>query len=97
MKFEDYLDFLENDLGCKLFDYQKELLRKTYEDKRLYYCTNRYSDTHWLYNIMRKLKEEMNRDSGGWLPWTYKPDGYSTAVVMCDENWGEDIEWEKET
>lgn len=93
--FEDYLNFLENDLGYKFFDSQKALLCQVYEGKHLYYCGNRHCYTHWLYDTMRKLKEEMDRDNGV-LPWTYKPDGYSANVVTCDENWGENIEWEKE-
>ena len=93
--FEDYLDFLENDLCYKFFDFQKALLREVYEGKRLYYCGNRYVDTHWLYDVMRKLKEERDRDNG-LLPWTYKTDGYSSAAIVYDENWGENIEWEKE-
>ena len=94
--FEDYLDFLERDLGYQFFDYQKALLRQVYEGKNLYYCGNRYVGTHWLYDTMRKLKEEMDRDEGNLPPWTYKLDGYSTTVVTCDENWGENIEWKKE-
>ena len=94
--FEDYLDFLENDIGYKFFDYQNVLLREVYEGKHLYYCGNRYTNTHWLYDAMQKLKEEIDRDNGNLLPWTYKLDGYSTTVVMCDENWGENIEWKKE-
>lgn len=83
--FEDYLDFLENDLGYKLFDYQKALLREVYEGKRLYYCGNRYADTHWLYDAMIRFKEEMNRDNEAYLPWFYKPDGYTTSVAIYDE------------
>lgn len=94
--FEDYLSFLENDLGYQFFDFQKALLREVYEGKRYYYCANRYTDTHWLYDVMRKLKEEMDRDNESLLPWTYKLDGYSATVVTCDENWRENIEWEKE-
>ena len=82
--FEEYLDFLENDLGYQFFDCQKALMRQVYEGKHYYYCCNRYSDTHWLYEAMRKFKEEMNRDSGI-LPWLYKLDGYATDVVIYDE------------
>ena len=94
--FEDYLDFLENDLGYQFFDFQRALLRQVYEDKHLYYYGNRYIGTHLLYDAMQKFKEEMDRDEGNLLPCTYKLDGYSTTIVTCDENWGENIEWEKE-
>ena len=93
--FEDYLSFLENDLGYQFFEFQKALMREVYEDKHLYYCVNRYHGKHWLYDAMRKLKEEMDRDDG-LFPHQYKLDDYSTTVVTCDENWGENIEWEKE-
>lgn len=93
--FEDYLDFLENDLGYKFFEYQKALMRQVYEGKRVYYCANRYCNTHWLYDAMRRLKEEMDRDNGI-LPWFYKLDGYTTDIVVYDEGWGKNIEWEKE-
>ena len=94
--FEDYLDFLENDLGYQFFDSQKALLREVYEGKQLYYCSNRYTDTHWLYDVMRRFKEEMDRDEGNLLPWAYKLDGYTTTVMTYDENWGENIIWAKE-
>lgn len=94
--FEEYIAFLENDLGYQFFESQKALMRQVYEGKHVYYCANRYCNTHWLYEAMRRLKEEMDRDNGNLLPWTYKPDSYSTTVVTCDENWGENIEWEKE-
>lgn len=93
--FEDYLSFLENDLGYQFFDYQKTLLREIYEGKRYFYCTNRYADTHWLYDVMRRFKEEMDRGEGGLLPWMYKLDGYSTDIVVYDEDL-KNIEWEKE-
>lgn len=82
--FEDYLAFLENDLGYQFFESQKALMRQVYEGKRYYYCGTRYSDHHWLYEVMRMLKEKMNRDSGI-LPWLYKLDGYTTDVVVYDE------------
>lgn len=86
--FEDYLDFLEKDLGYQFFEFQKALMRQVYEGKRVYYCANRYCNTHWLYDATRRLKEEMDRDNGI-LPWFYKLDGYTTDTVIYDE-------WEKE-
>ena len=93
--FEDYLSFLENNLGYQLFKSQKSLLREVYEGKRYYYCANRYTDTHWLYDVMRRLKEEMDRDESNLLPWVYKLDGYSTDIVLYDEDF-KNTEWEKE-
>ena len=93
--FEDYLAFLENDLGYKFFDSQKALMRQVYEGKRVYYCANRYYNTHWLYDAMRRLKEEMDRDNGNLLPWRYTLDGYSTDIVVYDEDFKK-IEWKKE-
>ena len=81
--FEDYLDFLENDLGYQFFDYQKALMRKAYEGKH-YYCGTRWGDSLWIYEGMCRLKEEMERDNG-YLHWLYKPDGYTTDVVIYDE------------
>lgn len=86
--FEDYIAFLEKDLGYQFFESQKALMRQVYEGKHVYYCANRYCNTHWLYDAMRMLKEEMDRDDGI-LPWFYKLDGYTTDTVIYDE-------WEKE-
>lgn len=82
--FEHYLAFLENDLGYQFFEYQKALMRQVYEGKRCYYCCNRYSDNHWIYEGICRLKEEMERDDG-YLHWLYKPDGYTTDIVIYDE------------
>ena len=82
--FEEYLAFLENDLGYQFFDFQKALRRQVYEGKHVYYCANRYCNTHWLYDAMRRLKEEIDRDNGI-LPWLYRPDGHTTEVVIYDE------------
>lgn len=86
--FEEYIAFLENDLGYQFFESQKALMRQVYEGKRVYHCANRYCNTHWLYDAMRRLKEEMDRDNGI-LPWFYKLDGYTMDTVIYDE-------WEKE-
>ena len=40
---------------------------------------------HWCYEALRLLSEEMERDNG-YLPWFYKPDGYTTDVVIYDES-----------
>ena len=83
--FEDCLSFIENDLGYKLFDSQKALLRQVYEGKHLYYSVNRYYNTHWLYEAMRRLKEEMDRDNGCLPARLYELDGYATDTVIYDE------------
>ena len=94
--FEAYLAFIENELGCKLLDWQKTILRNEYEGKHYCYNFGRISGKYVLYQAARMLKEEIDRD-GGCLPARlYELDGYSTTVVMCDENWGENIAWEKE-
>jgi hypothetical protein len=86
--FEDYLAFIEHELGCKLFDWQKIVLRNEYEGK--HYCRHfgRISGKYAMYRAAEILKEEMDRDNGI-LPWFYKLDGYTTDVVIYDE-------WEKE-
>ena len=42
------------------------------------------------------LKEEMDRDAGNLPPRLHELEDYSVTVMTCDENWGENIEWEKE-
>lgn len=83
--FEEYLAFLENDLGYQFFEYQKALMRQVYEGKQVYYCGNRYCNTHWLYDAMRKLKEEMARDNGCLPTRLYELDGYTADAVIYDE------------
>jgi hypothetical protein len=82
--FEDYLGFIETQLSTELWDWQKTILRECYDKPKLYYCCNRWSDMHWCYEALRLLSEEMERDNG-YLPWLYKPDGYTTEVVIYDE------------
>lgn len=92
--FEDYLDFIENELGFKPLYWQEMVLRAIYDGKYHVVSCVRNGKTI-IDKAAQLLKEEMDRDNGSLLPWTYKPDGYSTTVVTCDENWGENIEWEK--
>ena len=92
--FEAYLAFIENKLGCKLLDWQKTVLRAVYDDKYPI-VQGRLSGKFVAYRAAEMLKEEMDRDNG-LLPWAYELDGYSTTVVTCDENWRENIKWEKE-
>ena len=92
--FEYYLAFIENELGFKLFDWQKTLLREIYDGK---YPTvqGRLWGKFAVYRAAEMLKAEMDRDNGI-LPWLYKPDGYTTDIVIYDEGWVKNIEWEKE-
>lgn len=34
--FEEYMDYLENELGIKMLDFQKEIMRRCYEQKKIY-------------------------------------------------------------
>lgn len=82
--FEEYLGFIETQMSIELLEWQKTILRESYEKPKRYYCINRWSDTHWCYEALRLLGEEMERDNGC-LPWLYKPDGYTTDIVIYDE------------
>ena len=81
--FEDYLVFIENKLGIKLLCWQKMALRAIYDGYYPYISGVRCGKV-----IMKRaaemLKEEMDRDNGI-LPWLYKPDGYTTDIVIYDE------------
>lgn len=93
--FEDYLDFLENELGCELLDWQKTVLREIYDGK--YPIVQGWLNGKFAaYRAAEMLYEEMNRDAGNLPPRLYELDGYSTTVVTCDESCGGNIEWEKE-
>ena len=93
--FEHYLAFIEHELGCKLLDWQKMALEAIYKG----YCPY-ISGVRGGKVIMERaeemLKEEMDRDTGSIPPHLYELDGYTINVVTCDENWGQNIEWEKE-
>lgn len=93
--FEDYLAFIENELGCKLLDWQKTVIREIYDGKYPI-VQGRLNGKFAAYRAAEMLYEEMNRDAGNLPPRLYELDGYSTTVVTCDENWGENIIWEKE-
>ena len=93
--FEDYLHFLENDLGIKFLYWQEMVLRAIYDGKYPIVSCVRNGKTI-IDKAAKLLKEEMDRDTGNLPPRLYKLDGYAVNVVTCDENWGENIEWEKE-
>jgi hypothetical protein len=92
--FENYLAFIEYELDCKLLGWQKTVLRAIYDGKYPI-VQGRLCGKLAVYRAAEMLKEEMNRDNGI-LPWLYKPDGYTTDIVVYDEGWAKNIEWEKE-
>ncbi len=93
--FETYLSFIENELGVQLLCWQKTALRAIYDG---YYphISNIRNGKVMMYQATKLLSEEMNRDVGILPPRLYEIDGYTVDVVTYDENWGENIEWEKE-
>ena len=94
--FEAYLTLIESTLEVRLFDWQKEILRAIYDDKHLYWYPGRISGVTQFYRAVEILYEEINRDRGNLPSNLYELDGYTTTVATCDENWGENIIWEKE-
>lgn len=93
--FEDYLAFIENDLGCKLLDWQKTILHEIYDGKHPV-VYRRLSGKFVALRAAALLKEEMERDTGNFLTCLYKLDDYTADVPMCDEDWESNIELEKE-
>lgn len=93
--FETYLAFVENELGCKLFDWQKIALREIYDGKYPI-VQGRLCGKFVAHRAARLLKEEMERDNGNLQPRLYELDGYTADVLTCDEGWRENIEWDKE-
>ena len=93
--FETYLTFIENELGVKLLYWQEMVLRAIYDGKYPIVSCVRNGKTI-IDKAAQRLKEEIDRDAGILPHRLYELDGYSTTVVTCDENWGENIEWEKE-
>ena len=83
--FEHYLAFIENEFGCKLFDWQKTLLREIYDGKYPI-VQGRLCGKFAAYRAAEMIKEEMDRDNGI-LPWLYKPDDCTTDIVIYDEGW----------
>lgn len=78
--FEHYLAFVENELGCKLFDWQKTLLREIYDGKHPI-IQGRLCGKVAAYRAAEMLKAEMDRDNEI-LPQSYKLDGYTTDFVV---------------
>ena len=93
--FETYLTFIENELGVKLLYWQEMVLRAIYDGKYPIVSCVRNGKTI-IDKAAKLLKEEIDIDTNKLPPRIYELDGYSTTIVTCDENWGENIEWEKE-
>ena len=93
--FEDYLTFIENELGVKLLCWQKAVLEAIYNG----YCPH-ISCVRGGKGVMgmaaELLAEEIDRDERLLPARLYELDGYAIDIVTCDENWGENIIWEKE-
>ena len=84
--FDDYLTFIENELGVQLLCWQKMALRAVYDGHYPYISGGRGGKVI-MERAEEMLKEEMDRDTGNLIPRLYELDGYSTTVVTCDENW----------
>ena len=82
--FENYLAFIEHELGCKLIDWQKTVLREIYDGKYPI-VQGRLCGKFAAYRAALMLKEEMDRDSGCLPARLYEFDGYTTDIVIYDE------------
>lgn len=94
--FETYLSFVENELGVKLLCWQKMVLRSIY-DGHCPYISGMRGGKDIMYRSARLFKEEIERDTGRLPPRIYELDSYAEEVVMCDEDWKENTEFEKES
>ena len=83
--FETYLAFIEHELGCKLLDWQKSVLREVYDGKNYRYYFGRLNGITMLYRAESILEKEMARDSGCLPARLYELDGYTTDTVIYDE------------
>lgn len=93
--FKTYIKFIESEFGIKLLHWQKVALEGIYNGYCPYISCVR-GGKGILERAAELLKEEIDRDEGILPPHQCKLDGYSTTVMTCDENWGENIIWEKE-
>ena len=82
--FEHYLTFIENELGCKLLDWQKIVLREIYDGKYPI-VQGRLCGKFAVYRAAEMLKEEMSRDCGCLPARLYELDGYTADTVIYDE------------
>jgi hypothetical protein len=83
--FEQYLAFIEHELGYKLCDWQKSVLREVYDGKNYRYYFGRLNGITMLYRAAEMLKEEMARDTECLPARLYELDGYMTDTVIYDE------------
>lgn len=83
--FEDYLTFIEHELGTPLLDWQKTILRNEYDGKHYCYHFGRISGKYVVHQAALMLKEEIARDNGCLPAWLYKLDGYTTDSAIYDE------------
>lgn len=61
ISFEEYLDFIENKLGIKMLDFQKEIMRRCYEQKEIYITYPPHAgrtDFRALYAVIKELLKE---------------------------------------
>lgn len=95
--FEVYIGAIEAVLECKFFTWQKKILFQLYSGdfKHTNYIP-RGIGISMLDTSAILLYTLIERDEGNLLPYRYELDGYKTNVLLYDENWGRNIEWEKE-
>lgn len=60
--FEEYLSFIENQLGIQLLDYQKYILEKAYNYECVYFIPARTMWKENLFQAQKILKELMEKD-----------------------------------
>lgn len=60
--FEDYLYFIERQLGLQLLSYQKEMLRKLYENEHYYFLPGGTYGRETYLNAA-KLLDEMKKEN----------------------------------
>lgn len=61
--FEQCLDYIENTLGYKLLDYQKELLSKHYNAEKVYFILGRDYGKTMLKRAQAILNELLNKEN----------------------------------
>lgn len=57
--FKEYLAYIEITLGCRLLDWQKEILRNFYNGKDWYYMPSRCSGRKIAYKALELLEKIM--------------------------------------
>ena len=92
--FEEYITFIENELGVKLLCWQKMALEAIYKGHCPYISGVRCGKVI-MERAAEMLKEEMDLDMGNLPPRLYELDGYTGDIVMCYEHQDDRNEWEK--